>query len=311
MHYIRYIFTLFPIIFGAMGLFYFAIGIRGVVTRKPFLISYKWMIGMIFLCFLPFVILNIVRMFLYFSPSILISLLVDFNIMSLLNPLMIICLFAVMIIFRLGYIAFGITDSALREALHFVLRKKNLAFEETIGSIKLTSIQAELQVSMQSWIGTGSIRIKPFNKSKLLTEIVQDINIYFQENTTKTNLVTCIYYIVIAAFMLIFSFVFYLQRGSIKATANNQVAWKYAKENRNLDEALKLVDKAIAYKPTWEYLDTKAEILYKMKKYQDAVNIESDLVRRFPSEQTFQDQLKKFNKELNQPAPAQEKLGTH
>ncbi len=155
-------------------------------------------------------------------------------------------------------------------------------------------------------MGTGQIRIKPFNQSKLLAEVVKDINTYFQENDTKTNLTACIFYIVMAVFMLVFSFVFYLQGFSIKAMANNELAWKYAEENRNLDEALKLVDKAIAYKSDWHYLDTKAEILYKMKKYQDAVNIESDLVKRYPNEHTLQDQLKKFNEGVNQSSQVQQ-----
>ena len=295
MNNIGYMFILFPILFGIIGLFYFAIGIKGVIQKKPFLMPYRWMVGMIFLCFFP----SLFNSF-FFSYG------HSFDVMSLLNSLMIICLFAFMIIFRPGYMAFGITDSAIREALHSVLKKKNLAFEETIGSIKLTSVKAELQVSIQGWMGTGQIRIKPFNQSKLLAEVVKDINTYFQENDTKTNLTACIFYIVMAVFMLVFSFVFYLQGFSIKAMANNELAWKYAEENRNLDEALKLVDKAIAYKSDWHYLDTKAEILYKMKKYQDAVNIESDLVKRYPNEHTLQDQLKKFNEGVNQSSQVQQ-----
>ena len=113
-------------------------------------------------------------------------------------------------------------------------------------------------------------------------------------------MVACIYYIVLAVFMFISSICFYSFGFSVRANINNEIAWKYAQENRNLDEALTLVDKAIAYKPDWHYLDTKAEIFYKMKKYQDAVNIESDLVGRYPNEEILQDQLKKFNKGLDQ-----------
>jgi tetratricopeptide (TPR) repeat protein len=278
-----------------MGLFYFAIGIRGVVQKKPFLIPYRWMIGVVFVCFLP----SIFNAFFFRYGQ-------SFDVIRLLNPLMIVCLFAFMIIFRPGYIAFGITDSAIREALHSVLKKKNLPFEETIGSIKLTSLQAELQVSIQGWTGTGQIRVRPFNQSKLLTEIVDDINIYFQENDTKTNLTACIFYIVMAVFMLVSSFCFYSLGASVKANINNEIAWKYAEENRNLDQALTLVDKAIAYKPDWHYLDTKAEIFYKMRRYQEAVSIESDLVNRYPDEQILQEQLKKFNKGLNTASQVQQ-----
>jgi len=285
-------FILFPILFGFIGVFYFAIGIRGVIKKKPFLIPYKWMIGVIFLCFLPSIFNN----FLFKTGS-------GLGLINLLNPLMFICLFAFLIIFRPGYIAFGITDSAIREALHAVLKKKGLPFEETIGSIKLTSLQADLQVAIQTWTGTGQIRIKPYNQSQLLTEIVQDLNIYFLENDTKTNMTACIFYIVMAVFMLIFSFYFYTLGFSFKADINNQKAWEYAEKNQNLDEAMTLVDQAIAYKPEWHYLDTKAEIFYKMGKYQEAVNIESDLAGRYPNEQILQDQLKKFKDALNKDSP--------
>ena len=173
---IAFFFLFFPIIFGAISLFYFAIGIRGIVKKKPFIIPYGWIIGIIFLCFLP----SLLDVFFFRNSH-------SLDLFTLLYPLMIISIFAFMIFFRPGYIAFGITDSAIREALHSVLKKKNLAFEETIGSIKLTSVQAELQVSIQSWIGISQIRIKPYNQRGLLTEIVKDLNTYFQENNSKTS----------------------------------------------------------------------------------------------------------------------------
>ncbi len=81
------------------------------------------------------------------------------------------------------------------------------------------------------------------------------------------------------------------------ATPYNDLAWQYAQENRNLDEAFKLVNKALTLKPIESaFLDTKAEVLYKMGKIQEAINIETDLVKRNPKVQIYHDQLKKFQK---------------
>ena len=47
----------------------------------------------------------------------------------------------------------------------------------------------------------------------------------------------------------------------------NDLAWLYAEENRNLDEALALVHKALEREPdNYAFLDTQAEILYRKSK---------------------------------------------
>ena len=78
----------------------------------------------------------------------------------------------------------------------------------------------------------------------------------------------------------------------------NELAWKYAEEDRNLDKALVLVDTAISLDPQGYCLDTKAEILYKKGRVQEAVHIESGLVKRYPKFKFYQEQLKKFKQRL-------------
>jgi membrane protease YdiL (CAAX protease family) len=53
--------------------------------------------------------------------------------------------------------------------------------------------------------------------------------------------------------------------------AHNDLAWLYAQEKRNLEEALDLVDQALRYDPdNTAYLDTKAEVLYVMGRGEEA-----------------------------------------
>ena len=75
----------------------------------------------------------------------------------------------------------------------------------------------------------------------------------------------------------------------------NELAWQYAQENRHLDKALSLIDKGLAREPqNGAFLDTKAEVLYKMANVKEAIRIETGLVERYPKVQLYRDQLKKF-----------------
>jgi len=79
----------------------------------------------------------------------------------------------------------------------------------------------------------------------------------------------------------------------------NDLAWLYAQANTNLDEALVLIDKALVFYPKrLAYLDTKAEILYKLGRFEEAVLLAEDMVKRYPDETYAQVQLKKFQEGL-------------
>ncbi|MBN1869419.1 MAG: CPBP family intramembrane metalloprotease [Candidatus Omnitrophica bacterium] len=52
------------------------------------------------------------------------------------------------------------------------------------------------------------------------------------------------------------------------ADAYNDLAWLYAQEGKNLDDAVVLIEKALSYAPQYSpYLDTKAEVLEKLGRY--------------------------------------------
>ena len=92
------------------------------------------------------------------------------------------------------------------------------------------------------------------------------------------------------------------------ADAYNALAWTYAENDKRLDMGLKIIDKAIELKPdSLHYRDTKAEILYKMKRYDEAIAIEKSLIEKAPDLKFFKEQLEKFEKakeeEKNQDGP--------
>ena len=108
-----------------------------------------------------------------------------------------------------GYMAIGVSDDSFRNALHFSLNKNNLPFEEKLSVINLTSINAKLQVAIQSWIGVGQLKLKNSKDSKILREIVMGLNEYYIENDVRSNNITSMFYILMGIFMLIFTGAFY------------------------------------------------------------------------------------------------------
>ena len=66
-------------------------------------------------------------------------------------------------------------------------------------------------------------------------------------------------------------------------SAYNELAWLYAQENKNLNVALKLVEKSLSYAPEQSaYLDTKSVILEKLGRINEANSIRKQLDRELP-----------------------------
>ena len=101
-----------------------------------------------------------------------------------------------------GYSAFGVSDITFREALITILEKLQLSHEETLSSIRLTSIEADLQVSIHSWMGSGMIKIKQREHASLLTQIVSEMNTHFRMSATPSNLTPCIFYLIMGILMI-------------------------------------------------------------------------------------------------------------
>lgn len=79
------------------------------------------------------------------------------------------------------------------------------------------------------------------------------------------------------------------------AGAYNDLAWIYAEENIHLEKALSLIDQALALEPkNYSFLDTKAEVLFKMGRFDEAVVIAENLVDNYPANAYSRQQLKKF-----------------
>ena len=186
--------VVFPIIFGVAAIFFLVVGFRGILTKRPFLISQRWFLAMMFVIFIP----TILQFLLLRFPS-------GFNLMNWLHPL-VFGIILLMLCFQMrGYMAYGVTDTSFREALIEALRRLELPYEESLSLIRLTSIEADLQVSVHAWVGTGIIKVKQRTHRSVLGEIVNTMNEHFRISSLPTNMITCVFLLVMGGFMVIFA----------------------------------------------------------------------------------------------------------
>lgn len=180
-----------PIWFGIFAAFFFVIGLRGILTKRPFLLSSRWLLLVMFIGLIPAILIPV------FLPG-------DSPfILKWLNP-SIFTLLLVMMCFALrGYVAYAVTDTSFRDALLTSLQKLDLPHEETISTIRLTSVEVDLQVSVQSWMGSGQIKTKQRGQGSLLTEIATAMNEHFRVSSADTNLTACIFFLVMGILMVI------------------------------------------------------------------------------------------------------------
>ena len=112
-------------------------------------------------------------MFIGLVPAILIPVFLPGDssfIIKWLNPAIFTLLLVMMCFALRGYVAYAVTDTSFRDALLTSLQKLDLPYEETLSTIRLTSVEVDLQVSIQSWMGSGQIKIKQRGHNSLLTE---------------------------------------------------------------------------------------------------------------------------------------------
>jgi hypothetical protein len=195
-----YIKVFLPCLVGVTAIFFFIVGLRGIVSRKPFLFSARWLFVLLLLNFVP----SILQPFLFLMRRVGHESGMLTNVLWL-NPIM----FTVITIFMWftlrGYLAFAVTDLSFREGLLASLKKLELPYEEKLAALHLPSIGADLQVAVQSWIGTGQLKMKQRKFNGLLGDIVKGMNEYYQSSTVSVNLTTCIFYVLMGVFMAVFA----------------------------------------------------------------------------------------------------------
>lgn len=193
---------MFPITLGITAIFSFYVALRGILTKKPFMISNRWLLATILIVFipLPLILLPLLSASDSGSESIHFMKWPIAILWGLILSLILMVLYSLR-----GYIIYGVTDVSFQEALLAALEKLQLPYEESFSAIRLTSIQADLQVSVQSWMGTGIVKVKQRAHRSALREIVNTMNEYFRTSSVSTNMTPCVFSLVIGIFEVLFA----------------------------------------------------------------------------------------------------------
>lgn len=104
-----------------------------------------------------------------------------------------------------GYVAYGVTDVSFQEALLAALEKLQLPYEESLSAIRLTAIGADLQVSVQAWMGSGIVKVKQRAHRSYLREIVGVMNECFRTSPVPIKKTSCIFMLGIGIFEVLFA----------------------------------------------------------------------------------------------------------
>lgn len=198
-----------------LGLFCLVLGIRIFRSQRPIFISARHYFMFICLAFLPRLLMPVIDYFFWKDmPAGDLGLPPVFSIMNVLlflMPLVVLVLFW----FQMqGYIVFGISGDSFRTALHDALHRYNIPFEEQLSTLKLTSLDTDLQISAQFWLGTGQIKLKNRRQGQVLEKIVQGLNTYYAENKVAVNKLTAIFDVIFGVLLLILALVTFISLNS-------------------------------------------------------------------------------------------------
>lgn len=165
-----------------MAVFFLVVGLRVVFTRRPFLLSGKWPLAVGSIFFVSGIIPNLLL-----SPA---------NVMNWVVVILVGAFLLMMGRGLKGYVVYAFTDDSFRESLIAALEKLQLPHEESLSVIRLTSIDADLQVSIQSWVGLGNIKIKQKAHHSALREIANTMNANLGASPVSKNIVFCVFLVV-------------------------------------------------------------------------------------------------------------------
>jgi len=182
---------------GGFSLAHIALGLYALIRRRPFIIHTRWFLAMGVAVTLPIIFWPLSLLgenrhgtggFLLWFPS-----------------LMFIVLLCQLAMVMRGYWILGATQRSLREALVAALTSLNLEFEETLSSIRLPSVPAELHVALYG-MGTGQLRIRDGGRPGLLADVAGGMNAYFNSTRVETKMIFAVFDVIIgvlaAAMML-------------------------------------------------------------------------------------------------------------
>jgi len=191
------------LVFILMSIYFLFLGLKVFLTKKPFLMSAKYNFFIIFIAFasqLVMPISNLFRTSRYTEDN--------FDWFMITMPVFLIVFYSAFLFFlwktMQGYLVIGVTEDSFRNALQSVLTKLGLPFEERLSKMRLTSLDTDLQSSMNAWSGMASLKIKDAKHKEIEREIAENLQKQLIDEDSPINLRTSYFYLFTGGLMFIF-----------------------------------------------------------------------------------------------------------
>ena len=186
--------VLMPAALGTVSFAFIGLGFYAIVRSRPFVVHARWMLLILLLGMSPPLAMQVSSFFDHYSGG-------GLGLETLTSPLMMIIVVWFMAQQTRGYVIFGTTQESFRDAVLAALLDLNLPFEESMSSIRIPSVPAELNVAVQGWIGTGQLRLRNGGRPGLLGAIVRRMSNHFGSSQVKTNMTSAIVCLILGVFM--------------------------------------------------------------------------------------------------------------
>jgi len=187
-----YFLFIIPLMFGLMTLYFFSIGLRLLISRKPVVMSSRWTVAFIALALSP----QLLNTFFYKGA------IKELGIMQWISPLMFLTVMVMMIISQRGYAVFGVTEEYFREAVLGTVAALGFTVEETMSCLRIKETGQEIKIMVQGAMGAAHLRPKSKDSHALVQEIAKGMRTYFRVHTGKTKMLIAYIYILLGVCLL-------------------------------------------------------------------------------------------------------------
>jgi len=170
-----------------------AVGLTGLIKRKPFVYRARWAVLFIAIAFAPSMIMT----------GDMWSTTRESHGLLLIAPLVWVVMVVAVWFAQRGFTFIGINDEGFQGALRHALDVLGIPFEESLSGVRLRDAEGgTLKVNLQGWTGTGLLTITPRTRDATLQAVVREMRGYFSRNEVKGNPFTSVLYLVLGVLLL-------------------------------------------------------------------------------------------------------------
>jgi hypothetical protein len=118
------------------------------------------------------------------------------------GTLLVVAVFVASWFWMQGYMIFGASEATLRCALHHALEARGLSYEDRPAAIHIPSEQLDLQLQINAWGGTASVKAAPARGRPLLRELRKDMERFFTSHPISLQKNVFVVYTYVGALLL-------------------------------------------------------------------------------------------------------------